>query len=77
VDVPDTSDYEAFAELLARPGSWTAQERRLVEFALQQQRDLLAACHPKDLKGRARLTKVVESIQSARGSHSPSGDTTD
>jgi hypothetical protein len=66
--VPDTADYEAFDELLARPASWTERERRMVEFSLREQRDMLARCHPKDLERQARLARIVQTIESALGS---------
>ena len=66
--MPDTADHEAFDELLARPASWTERERRVVEFGLREQHDMLAACHPKDVERQARLARIVETIESALGS---------
>lgn len=63
--VPDAYDYDAFAELLARPESWTSSERRRVEVILSRQKDLVRAAHPKDRLGRRRLTAVVKEIEAA------------
>lgn len=63
--MPDSPDYEDFWVLLARPTTWTPQERRVVEDALNNQQQLLDSCHPKDLKRRSSLAKIVEDIEAA------------
>jgi hypothetical protein len=63
--VPDAFDLKAFAELLARPSSWTPAERRRVEVILVRQRDLVRAAHAKDRQGRRRLLSVVKEIETA------------
>ena len=63
--MPDAYDYEAFAELLARPGSWTTSERRRVEIILERQRELVRSAHAKDRQGRRRLAAVVKEIEAA------------
>jgi hypothetical protein len=63
--VPDDEDYRTFAMYLARSKSWSASERHTVEFTLTQQRELLAAVHPKDEVRRKRLTGVVLQIEAA------------
>ena len=63
--VPDSSDYEDFWALLARPTTWTSDERRMIEHALVTQQQLLDSWHPKDLKRRASLAKIVEDIRAA------------
>lgn len=63
--VPDDEDHHTFAKLLARSKSWSASERRTVEFTLTQQREMLAAVHPKDEVGHKRLTGVLMQIEAA------------
>ena len=63
--VPDDHDYRGFAELLSRPNTWSASERRAVEFSLAEQRNMLASVHPKDDRGRKRLADVVDQIETA------------
>lgn len=68
--MPDGADYTAFFGLLERPERWTEADRRTVEFALGQQRQLLEACHAKDRRRRESLTSIVEQIEAALASRS-------
>jgi hypothetical protein len=63
--VPDSVDYEKFFGMLEYPERWTEADRRMVEFRLTEQRQLLAACHPKDQRRRRSLTAIVEQIEAA------------
>ena len=63
--MPDNEDYKAFFDLLARPRTWSEDERRQMEWRLAAQRRAVEDAHPKDEKGRAALRKVVEAIEAA------------
>jgi hypothetical protein len=63
--MPDGVDHETFFGLLANPQRWTQGDRRTVEFALAQQRQLLQACHPNDRRRREMLVSIVEQIEAA------------
>ena len=63
--VPDNSDYQTLGDLLSRLKSWTPSERRMVEFMLVLQRDLLVAAHSQDARAQSRLADVVEQIEKA------------
>ena len=63
--VPDDSGYRSFFDLLARPGTWSEDDRRIVELWLRQQRELLEGSNPKDTTHRAALSRLIEQIEFA------------
>ena len=67
--MPDGHDYRAFFDLLDRPEAWSARDREQVERVLDQQRELLASCHPLDAKRRASLAAIVHQIEAALRPH--------
>ena len=70
--VPDDDDYTTFFDLLARPETWTEDERGLMDFSLRGQRELLRDSHPRDPKRRAELAKIVRQIEAAIERHDES-----
>ena len=63
--MPDNEDYTALGDLLARPRTWTAAETATMRTYLCGSRESLAALHPLDHRGRARLLEVVAQLTEA------------
>ena len=64
-EVPDNDDYEHLAQLLADPSGWTPEDAAVMRSALANQRDAVAASHPKDVLRQRQMTTVADEIEAA------------
>ena len=67
--MPDDAEYKSFFDLLARPGTWTEEDRRIIEVWLRQQREELEGSNPNDTRRRAALSRIIEQVEAAVAQH--------
>ena len=63
----DNADDGRLRRLLTDTGCWTTRDRLFVRTVLIQQRTLLEAVRRRDLGTTARVTALIESIETAMG----------
>ena len=63
--MPDGSDYQWLAELVAHPERWTDADLSSVRLMIATQRRAIEGLHPKDGAGRRSAQTLVEALERA------------